>query len=445
MKPFEVQEFDAIVSNNALENNDKYKCMEETAFSNLIRFVKEFSGDESNSDVLDFMKVSYKRNVGDVVTIKNYVGLIQMKNGFKVQILPKIYFSDGDTDADKLRTKKIFLNMLKSMKDFPGKAFNPAGLKVDRMNLYELFINMYLQEVRKLVKHGLKSSYIGTEDNLSFYRGKLLINQHIKTNVAHKERFYMAYDEFMIDRPENRIIKSSLLKLQILTESAENSKEIRQLLISFELVEPSNNYDADFAKITIDRNTKDYEAIMPWSKVFLMNKSFSTFSGDTTARALLFPMEEVYESYVAQKMKKVFGAEGWRVSSQVGGKHLFELPTEKFKLRPDLVLKKEERTIIMDTKWKRLVPDSRNNYGISQADMYQMYAYSKKFDTSEIWLLYPLNNDMKGKNNIYYVADDVLRTYVNVFFVDVAEIEESLQELKARLSKTKTEISLVDV
>jgi 5-methylcytosine-specific restriction enzyme subunit McrC len=74
-----------------------------------------------------------------------------------------------------------------------------------------------------------------------------------------------------------------------------------------------------------------------------------------------------------------------------------------------------------------------------------MYAYSKKFDTSEIWLLYPLNNDMKGKNNIYYVADDVLRTYVNVFFVDVAEIEESLQELKARLSKTKTEISLVDV
>ena len=111
---------------------------------------------------------------------QGYVGLIQMKNGFKVQILPKIYFSDGDTDADKLRTKKIFLNMLKSMKDFPGKAFNPAGLKVDRMNLYELFINMYLQEVRKLVKHGLKSSYIGTEDNLNFYRGKLLINQHIK-------------------------------------------------------------------------------------------------------------------------------------------------------------------------------------------------------------------------------------------------------------------------
>ncbi len=442
MKPFEVQEFDAIVSNNALENNDKYKCMEETAFSNLIRFVKEFSGDESNSDVLDFMKVSYKRNVGDVVTIKNYVGLIQMKNGLKVQILPKIYFSDGDTDADKLRTKKIFLNMLKSMKDFPGKAFNPAGLKVDRMNLYELFINMYLQEVRKLVKHGLKSSYIGTEDNLSFYRGKLLINQHIKTNVAHKERFYMAYDEFMIDRPENRIIKSSLLKLQKLTESAENSKEIRQLLVSFELVEPSNNYDADFAKITIDRNTKDYESIMPWSKVFLMNKSFSTFSGDTTARALLFPMEEVYESYVAQKMKKAFGSEGWHVSSQVGGKHLFELPTEKFKLRPDLVLKKEDRIIIMDTKWKRLVPDSRNNYGISQADMYQMYAYSKKFNTSEIWLLYPLNNDMKGKNNIYYVADDVLRTYVNVFFVDVAEIEESLQELKDRLTGNKTEISL---
>ena len=72
----------------------------------------------------------------------------------------------------------------------------------------------------------------------------------------------MAYDEFLIDRPENRLIKSTLLKLQKLTSSSQNSKEIGQLLIAFEMVETSTNYEKDFSKVSIDRNTKDYEMLM---------------------------------------------------------------------------------------------------------------------------------------------------------------------------------------
>ena len=82
-----------------------------------------------------------------------------------------------------------FLKMLRSMKDFPCKVFNDANLKADRMNLYELFINMYLQEVRQILKQGLKSGYIEKEDNLHFYKGKLMVNEHIRQNLSHKERF----------------------------------------------------------------------------------------------------------------------------------------------------------------------------------------------------------------------------------------------------------------
>ena len=75
--------------------------------------------------------------------------------------------------------------------------------------------------------------------------------------------------------------------------------------MAFELVETSANYQKDFSKVKLDRNMKDYEMLMQWSRVFLLNKSFTTFSGSTVSRALLFPMESVYESYVAQKMKKI--------------------------------------------------------------------------------------------------------------------------------------------
>lgn len=429
-KLLEVKEFDTITGNAEFENDEKYKYLDKAAFQDLVEFIHEFSGNEENADALDFMRIGYKRNVGDVVTIKNYVGLIQMKNGYQVQVLPKISFDDGEDTGNK-ETKRVFLKMLKSMKDFPSKVFNDASLKVDRMNLYEIFINMYLQEVRQLVKRGIKSAYVEQEDNLKFYKGKLLTSQHIRANIAHKERFYVAYDEFHPNRPENRLVKATLLKLQKLTSSAENSKEIRQLLTAFEMVDPSTNYTKDFSQVTIDRNTKDYEMLMQWPKVFLLNKSFTTFSGKNTSRALLFPMESVYESYVAQQMKKVFGPVGWEVSSQDKGYYLFTEPRKQFALRPDIVCQRGDRTVIMDTKWKSLINNERANYGISQSDMYQMYAYSKKYGTSEIWLLYPLNDEMLEHSEIKFESGD--GTTVRLHFIDVAHIEDTLIELREKL------------
>ncbi|WP_026664819.1 McrC family protein [Butyrivibrio sp. FC2001] len=435
-KLLEVREFDSIIGNEDYKDYDNYKYLDKKVFEGLVSFIHEYAGDDENSDALEFMRIGYKRNVGDVVTIKNYVGLIQMKNGFQVQVLPKIDFGYGEDSSAK--TKKVFLKMLRSMKDFPCKVFNDASLKIDRMNLYEIFINMYLQEVRQLVKRGIRSNYVRQEDNLRYYKGKLMISQHLKANLAHKERFYVEFDEFHPNCSENRIVKATLLKLQSLTNSTENSKEIRQLLTAFEMVEPSTNYEKDFSKIVINRSTKKYEMLVQWSKVFLMNKSFATFTGSTNSRSLLFPMESVYESYVAQQMKKVFGPAGWDVSSQDKGHYLFMQPRKQFALRPDIVIEKDGHKIILDTKWKRLYNNERINYGISQADMYQMYAYSKKYKTPDIWLLYPINEDMRAHAPIEFDSGD--DTYVRLFFVDVANIEASLGNLMSRIESTIQDI-----
>lgn len=428
-KLLEVREYDSIIGNADYKDYDNFKYLESKAFDNLVCFIHEFTGDDVNSDALEFMRIGYKRNIGDVVSIQNYVGLIQMKNGFRIQVLPKIDF--GNSEAGITETKKVFLKMVRSMKDFPAKVFSDASLKVDRMNLYELFINMYLQEVRRLVKRGIRSNYIQREDNLGYYKGKLLVNKHVNANLTHKERFFASFEEFHPNGPENRLVKATLEKLQKLTSSAENSKEIRQLLMAFELVEVSVNYEKDFSKVVINRNTKDYEMLMKWSKVFLLNKSFSTFTGSSDSRSLLFPMESVYESYVAQQMKKLFCPSGWEVSSQDRGRYLFMEPRKQFALRPDIVIRKNNRTIILDTKWKRLCEDERKNYGISQSDMYQMYAYSKKYETSEVWLLYPMIKEMRNHKPIEFYSGD--NTYVRLFFIDVANIEESLNDLKERI------------
>ena len=424
----EVKEFDSIICNKYYAAEDKYTCIAEKDFEDLVNFIREYVGTENSADATEFMRIGFRRCVGDVVSFKNYVGVIQVNNGFQVQVLPKIELSKEDDTGNK-ETKKLFLKMLRSMREFKKyKAFSDASLSLERMNLYDIFINMYIQEVRQLVKRGLRSAYVEQEGNLKYCKGKLLVGSHVKVNLVHKERFYSAFEEFHPNRPENRIVKATLVKLLKLTSSAKNAKELRQLLISFEMVECSTNYEKDFAKVVIDRNTKDYETLMKWSRVFLMNESFTPFSGSTTSRALLFPMESVYESYVTRELKKVFVPAGWDVSSQDKAYYLFDKPDRYFALRPDIVLRKGRRTVVLDAKWKRLFDDKDKNYGISQADMYQMYAYSKKYKTSEVWLLYPVNKEMRGHSPIFFNSGD--NTYVRLHFVDVAKIEDNLDELR---------------
>lgn len=98
-------------------------------------------------------------------------------------------------------------------------------------------------------------------------------------------------------------------------------------------------------------------------------------------------------------------------------------------------MEKDEKVIVLDAKWKRLTNQSKN-YGIEGNDMYQIYVYSNTYHASEVWLLYPLNEEMlHHKNDIIFVSGD--GTIVPVYFVDVANIEDSIEKLKEKIEGKK--------
>ena len=70
-KLLEVKEFDIITGNSNFKDDEKYKYLDIVAFENLIEFIHQFTGNEEVADALDFMRISYKRNIGNVVSIKN--------------------------------------------------------------------------------------------------------------------------------------------------------------------------------------------------------------------------------------------------------------------------------------------------------------------------------------------------------------------------------------
>ena len=175
---------------------------------------------------------------------------------------------------------------------------------------------------------------------------------------------------------------------------------------------------------------KDIRENILWSRVFLMGKSFTSFAGSEVAMALLFPMETLFESYIAALLKKKLGYADFAVSVQDKTYHLFDEPGKKFLMRPDIVVKRKAdgAVFILDTKWK-ILADSKTNYGISQADMYQMYAYQKKYGANHVTLVYPKTDKVTYETGMEYRSDDGVT--VRIRFVDLFDVQKSTQQLCA--------------
>jgi len=309
---------------------------------------------------------------GKFIQARNYVGVLQTKSGLTIEILPKIA---DKTDTEK--SKAVFIKMLRMLKNFPFKSSNLASLKTQNLPLLEIFISMFLCELEALVKKGIKSDYVALEDNLKFLKGKLNINEQIKRNSIHKERFYVGYSEFLSDIKINQIIKTTLKFLYKKSNSSKNQQKIRELLFIFDDVSTCSDYKNFFANYAVNRQVKHYEQTLLWCKIFLLNNSFTPYKGDDLALALLFDMNALFESYVGNFIKKSFPG----TILQHSEKHLIEDP-KSFRLRPDIFL---EGKFIADTKWKiiKLKDD------ILQADLYQLYAYGKKYECDKLHLIYP--------------------------------------------------------
>ena len=58
--------------------------------------------------------------------------------------------------------------------------------------------------------------------------------------------------------------------------------------------------------------------------------------------------------------------------------------------------------------------------------MYQMYAYSKKYEAEGIVLVYP-NSNLINRTNISFASDDNIK--VSVSFIDLRSVEDSISKL----------------
>lgn len=347
-----------------------------------------------NEPTAEYLKLTTKKGFGKVLQAQNFVGVIQTKDGTTIEILPKIA-----QNYDPKQAKEILFKMLRTLRNSPFRNFNSAHLQSAKMPIFEIFITMFLDELAKLIQCGIKSDYLAREENFPFLKGKLKMGEHIKQNFIHKERFFVEYEEFSSDRIENRLIKTSLQYLYKRSSSNRNQQRIREFLFVFDSIAPSVDFKTDFSKVKLNRQMKDYEQVLIWCKTFLENNSFSPYKGNDLSFALLFDMNLLFESYVAAYLRRQYE----HITTQDKTHHLaYENGLGKFRLKPDIVIHHNEQMIIADTKWKILDKEKTNN-GVTQSDMYQLYAYGTKYEQcKDMYLIYPKSNEVSGNHFHYF-------------------------------------------
>lgn len=400
-KEFILKEFEYL----QYKDNTKDNFIKPDTFEALEKFVLE------NEKTAQYLKITTKKGFGKVLQAQNYVGVIQTKDGTTIEILPKI------KNATTEKSKDILIKMLKTLKNSPFKNLSVANLKSSKIPLFEIFISMFLEELTVLVRNGIKSDYISKEENLKFLKGKLKISEQIKYNTIHKERFFVQYEEFISNRVENRLIKTTLQFLYNKSKLNKNQQRIREFLFVFDEIEISHNIKTDFSKIKLNRQMKDYEQVLLWCKTFLFENSFSPYKGNDIAFALLFDMNLLFESFVYSYLKKSSNFQD--IKSQDRTHHLaYENGIGRFRLKPDIVINGGK--IIADTKWKILSEDKAYN-GVLQDDMYQLYAYGTKYANCEkIYLIYPFD-ELIIKNSYNYFKNKELK--LDILFFDVYKKE----------------------
>ncbi|MDX9882624.1 MAG: McrC family protein [Prolixibacteraceae bacterium] len=367
--------------------NDSANCiyLDNRSFDDLRNFVAENNDPGTEIE----QAFTYHRKKGkDFIRVKNYVGVIETRGGTTVEILPKIY-----TDYNQIKeSRKTLLSMLRTLKNSPFKTIDKAHLNSTRIPILEIFISVFIKEIELLLQKGIKHFYTQCDENQKYLKGRLLFNQQVKLNSTRADRFFISYDDFKANIPQNRILKSALYYLRNKSKSTKNLSQINHLLNLFEGVNFSESIKSDLQKLDgHSRLFNYYNNALTWARLFLEGKSFTSYKGKHLNTAILFPMEVLFESYVAAKVRNQYPDHD--ILTQDRKHHLLTdlaLKEKKFRIKPDLVIKTDEVLIVADTKWKMIDQSkSRKNYLINQSDMYQLYAYGKKYNSNHLILIYP--------------------------------------------------------
>lgn len=329
--------------------------------------------------------VPYFSLIRNGVQFKEYVGAIQIGDTL-IEVLPK---ADKNANDDNINTwQKVLLDMLRVVHGFEVKAPSESSLAIRNNSVLDLYFEMFVQEVERLLHKGLAKKYRKTEGNLTALKGSLMFSKQISKNLVHQERFYTKYTTYDTEHLLHIILYKTILLLKRINTSPKLLNSINSLVLNFPEMPNKIITEATFEKIQLNRKTQDYSKALSIAKLLLLNYHPDLNKGNKHVLALMFDMNLLWEQFVLVSLKT---SKSFKVTGQ-NSKGFWRPQNGRTRtIRPDIKITKnvldanlvKEKVFILDTKWKIVHTKP------SIEDVRQMYAYHHYFAAEKVALLYP--------------------------------------------------------
>ena len=382
-------------------SNITKNCISESAFEWLNRYILE---DEEKQP-------PFIKHYGDRLQVKNYVGIIETPCGTCIEVLPKIY--KNETEEEQRKSKQLLWKMLSVVYNLKSLEATEASLEKHSGRLIDILISAFLKIVSSIVHRGLRSDYVRIQAERHFIKGRLRVNQQLRQPLSKQHKFQIEYDCFLPNRPENRLLKTALQKVLKWTLDSDNQRHIRQLLLHFDEIPTSIQAKQDLISWSTQRDMVYYQTAKPWVELIITEQTPWFNKGSWQGISLLFPMEKLFEKYVAKQLKKQL-VNNFELRTQLNNKYLVKHKTKQkekplFQLKPDLAIQHRQDNkllLILDTKWK-LLDISSYQYGLKQSDFYQMFAYGHQYleGKGDLVLIYPKTERFQEPLSPFYYSE----------------------------------------
>ena len=253
-------------------------------------------------------------------------------------------------------------------------------------NIHDLFAAILINGVGVQVKRGLHRDYIPKEEDLPGLRGQIKIAESIKRQTRPKGKLTCAFDEFTENSLHNKVIKSVFfLLLRHGNVKPDNKKAIRKLLMYFSHVSDIYPSEIRWDILKYHRNNASYRMLIEICRLTVEGLLQTTTEG---AHKLVEwiqdeKMYQLYERFVLAYYKRhhpEFSPNAMYIEWDItNGEKSDYLPI----MKSDIILQKNERKIIIDTKYlgKTMQYNSlydRRTYWSS--NLYQIFTYVKNSD-----------------------------------------------------------------
>jgi 5-methylcytosine-specific restriction endonuclease McrBC regulatory subunit McrC len=295
---------------------------------------------------------------------------------------------------------------------------------------------MFVQNLEKAFLLGLPKSYISINHHEIKLRGKIDINRFIKNDIPFRGKVSSTSRE---QREIQEIIDVLHKAVQIIEKNEFSTKNISHIKAHLKQ-HKSNRYvsnetinKAMMSKALQNPIFSPYKKVLEYAR-FIINGDNIEEKKDAKKETFgfLVNVAELFEIYITKLLQKEFSQ--WSVSSPK-----IELYKDKFfarKIIPDIVMQKDDKVLIFDTKYKKMKFDGKNQHGagdLDRNDFFQINTYMSYYQNSGDkviagGLLYPIEekfNENRCHSDTWFENSD---TKFIVDGIDLSNLEEPKED-----------------